>query len=229
MLVEGVGRHFHGDAVGAGVAQGEQRFLQGNRVRRGVPGAVLVALEADAQGADQTAGVAQGIERVTQEPGDAGFAVGAGDADHLQAASGLAEVARRQHADLAAQCRHGDAHRAVVRMHGEGVALFHHHGGAGADRRVDELAAVRVVAGHRQEQVTGGHRAAVQAQRLDGQVAQPFRQRLVGEQMPQCDHVASSPSSLPAIRPSVLSGGTCRVRRTPPTMAENTGAATRPP
>ena len=210
---------------------GRAALLQGNRVRRG--GARCCPAwpcEADAQGADQPAGVAQGIERVTQEPGDAGFAIGAGDADHLQAAAGLAEVAGRQHADLPAQPGHGDARGTVVLMHGEGVAPFHHHGGAGTDRRVDELAAVHVVAGHRQEQIAGGHRAAVQAQFVDGQVAPPFRQ--AAGRGSRCRSAIMWHPPRPDCRRS--DRRSCPVRRhvqgyaaQPPTMAENSPA--RPP
>ncbi|UWN48962.1 hypothetical protein ASALC70_01153 [Alcanivorax sp. ALC70] len=229
VLVQGVGRDLHGHGVGASVTQVAQAALQGDRVRRGVAGGDLGALETQPQGTHQPAVVTQGVQGVTQEPGDAGLAVGAGHADHFQLPAGLAMETGRQLAHPTPQFRHRDArHRGLVADR-EDIALFQHHGGAGADRRVDETAAVHLMARHRQEQIAALHGAAVEAQGRHGQIPQGRRQGLVGQQVAQGDHERPSPSKSPAIRPSVLSGGTCRVRSTPPTMEENTGAATRPP
>ena len=112
-LVQGMGGNLHGHGPGPALAQPGQGLLETHRVRGPVAGGLQIVGKADPQGADQTTGDLPG-QGLGQVVGDAGLAVGAGDAQYLKVGARLAQEAAGQAARLVAQIRHGDDRQAQV-------------------------------------------------------------------------------------------------------------------
>ena len=235
---------FHGDMALTTGHQSRQQALHGQRIGRGVRRGFSLTIHAGAQGTDDAAGRLSGhAQRLGDEVGAGGLAIGAGDADHAQAPRRLAIKAAGDQPEPLAQLRHGQQRQLLIlhqRRAGPGRLPQHRQWRCGT-HCVKKLQAMTLTTAQGQEQVAGPHAATIQAQakhrpidqagRHLHQVRQQFTQ---GQRRRACAAHGVAPSGAAAVAPAIFmlgmsSGVMLRMRSAPLMVAENTGAATVPP
>ena len=222
-----MGRHLHGDLTRALCLQTGQLALHGEGIGGGHAMIYQCIGETAAQGTDHATARTQLVQRLGQHLADTGFAVGAGNAHHLQRSTGLAVKAvgqRRQLLVQPADRKHGHSQRRGA----ETLRLKGNRNRARSNRLLDVAAAVVLAAGTGQKQITGLYAAAVQGQALNlgiglGQVREQLRQ--FHPRPPSAGGAGNST----CCRPARLSGAMFIKRSTLDIRPPNTGAATRPP
>ena len=160
------GRDFDGQRARSLPAQVGEGLRQQHRVRRGVAGGVERRLgfslhQADTQGADDGGGLAETRQRLGGPHRDRGLAVGAGDAHGEHAAVGLFEHGVGDRAGMLLQFRHAAVGHAMRRIPRVVLVVVDHGGGAGGDRRADEVPPIGGIARIGEEHVARLHPARV--------------------------------------------------------------------
>ena len=219
-----------------------QTRLQQHRIGRGQTTTVrpLRGLRhiAHAQGAHDSATATHGLQRMGQPPGGGGFAIGAGDGQHIQGFAGVSVVGRRNRTAVAAQSRIGShtltASRCVFHWVGAdqgvpGETFLLNQTGTRAPRHDLWHMAAAIAARTRpsQKAVTRTHLPAVAVQLCAATLVQPLRSLLGGV---QSGHQNDSGSALAMTWGRTATSGWMPImRRVCCTVWLNTGAATSPP
>ena len=178
-LIQTVGRHFHGHGFRAGLFQITQGRLHRNRIRRGVQAAFQRAVETGTQRTDDAAMLAEQIQRLRDQLGHAGLAIGASDADQVQVVTRLTVKTPGNVRQLRRQTLDRNQRHVSDRQHG-GAFDFISHGSRAALQGIGDMrTAIETAAGHGEKQVAGAHVAAVQRQFTDQQIVAGVGEYLV--------------------------------------------------
>ncbi len=178
-LIQAVGRDFHGHGFGAGLFQVAQGRLHGDRIRRGVQAAFQCAIEAGTQGADDAAMLAEQIQRLRDQLGHAGLAVGAGHANQVQVMARLTVKTPGDVRQLRRQAFDRNQRHVGDRQHGGAFHFIGHRCRAALQGIGDVRTAIEFAARHGEEQIAGAHVAAVQRQFTDQQIVAGVGEYLV--------------------------------------------------
>ena len=185
-------------------------------------------METVTQGTDDAARLAKQVEGLRQQLADTGLAIGARDADQMQATARLAIEASGDGRELARQALDRHQHGALGMHLGSTLGLVGDRSRAARDRIDDMYTAILLGAGHGQEQITRTHLAAVQRQLTNQHAAIGGRQQLIerhGHQLrPPCATATDFCASV-----GRLSGAIFIKRSDPAITRLNTGAEIRPP
>ncbi|MNN12152.1 hypothetical protein D3C81_1251350 [compost metagenome] len=230
-LLQRMGRHFHGHGLGAALFQVVEGRLHGDRIRRGQPAALQLTIEAGAQGADQAATLAEDIERLCHQLGDAGLAIGAGDPHQVQLATRLTIEAPGDFRQLRNQALDRDQRHVGDRQYGRALLFVGDGGGTTGQGVGDMLATIDLGTRHGQEQIARAHSPAVQGQLTDHRITAGVCKKLAQW---HCHHPRPPLAAVAltcgcSVGGGRLSGGTFIKRRVPDMTLLNTGAETRPP
>ena len=170
-LLQRMGGNLHGHSLGATFLEVVEGRLHGDRVGRGQAAALQLTVEAGPQGANQAATLAEQVERLGHQLGNAGLSVGAGHPHQVQLAAGLAIEAPGNIRQLSDQAFDRNQRHIGQRQH-VGALLFVGHGSGATGQGIGNmLATIDLGARHGQEQVTRAYIAAVQGQLTDQRVA----------------------------------------------------------
>ena len=233
-LVQAVGRHFHGNRLGAGLFQVGQGRLHGNRVWRGVQAALQRAIETGAQGADDAAVLTQQVQRLGNQLGHAGLAVGARHAHQVELAARVAVETPGDVGQLRSQALDRNQRHIGDRQHGGAFHFIGDRSRTALQGIGDMRTAIELAARYRQEQVTGAYITAIQRQLTNKQIVAGMGKNLVQAKrhQPRPPLALTAAAGGPALACCVggrLSGVIFIKRRVPDITLLNTGAETRPP
>ena len=147
---ESDGGDLHGAGGVAAVGHVAQVALEVGRLGRGALAAAFLLAHDGLDGADHPARAPVGGQHLPEQVRGRGLAVGARDADHRQLCRGIVVEARRDRCHRRA--RVGDDHLGDAEPQGP---LDDQRGGAPPHRVAAEVVAVRLEAGHAEEQRAG--------------------------------------------------------------------------
>ena len=255
LLIQAVGRDFHGHSVYTLVPEFRQQPLRDDGIRRrhaGVGQRNGPAQHPSAQGSDNAGRRFQHCKQLRQQVGAGGLAVGAGDPRDGQCRAGLAVKAPGNGADPRRQPGHRD-HRNPeygqrVGVRGQALLLCQHGNRAGRRCGGDEIPAIPTSPGQGKKDIAGHDIAAVEREPPNPEPRQGAGQRGIRQQVGQphiavvarCGHhpaPARVRCAALAVRSAATSdsgaggsGGCTANRRSAAEVTRaNTGAATTPP
>ena len=107
-LIQGMRGHFHAHRFGPGIGEFRHQGMYAQGVGRGVQGRIELPGITAAERADQTATREWRVQNLREQIRGGGFAIGTGDADHLQAPRRRAMETIGDGTDMFAQIFHGD-------------------------------------------------------------------------------------------------------------------------
>ena len=238
-LIQGMGGDFHNGVAPPRRRQPGQPALNPDRIGGGVQPRFDSAIDSAAEGAQQTAGsgfsLTQGLGDIV---GAGGFAVSAGNADHLHRLRRIAVKAAGDVTQLLAQAGNGQLRPLpIIRRQRQATRRLPDHGRrAVRPHGVQKVQTVLLPAAHRAKQIARPHRPAVRGQAMHWQ-RRPLFGNLgeSGQQLAQSAGTAvhgrvPAGGGPPAIFMLGISSGVMfRIRSASPIVWPNTGAATAPP
>ena len=181
-LIQPVGRHFHRHGLGTGFLQVSQHGLYGNRVRGGMATALQCAIKARAQGANNAAMLPQQVQRLRNQLGNAGFAVGTGNAHQVHVMARVTIKTPGDRRQLRRQPLDRDQRYGGDRQYVRAFYFIGHGCCATLQGVSDMFTTIELATRYREEQIPGSHIAAVEGQLTDQQIVTCVRENLVQAQ-----------------------------------------------
>ena len=234
-LVQGMGRHLHAHPAGTLVTQLRQLLLHGDGIGRRHAVVLQLTQQSATQGTDHAAGAPQRGKCLRQHLGDAGLAVGTGNADQPDIMTGLLEKAPGNGGNLPSQIldrQHDGGALAllqVLRTEAIGAFIGHRHC-TGLDGVGNVRATVMAQTGHSQKQTARTGLTTVERQVIAlHRHTCPVGEKLIKAAHPREPSVFTGGGSSTCCSAGRSSGVTFSRRKAPDMISPKTGAATRPP
>ncbi|MCY1406938.1 hypothetical protein D9M71_222180 [compost metagenome] len=190
-----------------------------------------LAIEAGAERANQAAVLTELVQGLGHQLGDAGLAIGTGDANQIQLTARLAVKPPGDIRQLGNQALDRDQRRFSDRQHGGAFGFVGDSSRSTLERVGNMFAAIDARTRHRQEQVARTDVAAVQRQLADQRIAAGLGEKLTQWHchQPRPPLAVAASTCCCGTGGGRLSGGMFIRRNVPDMTLLNTGAETRPP